>query len=154
MNSDFKKLLRIFQKFSVRYLVVGGYAVMHYSEPRYTKDLDIWIDTEKANAERVHSALTAFGAPMRQITADELTVPYMILQIGLAPVRIDIISGLKGGLHFSSAWSKKETDNAGGVPVHFIAKDDLIRSKKAVGRPQDKADINALKYGKKKRPRV
>jgi hypothetical protein len=95
MNSDFKELLKIFGREKVRYLIIGGYAVAKHSEPRYTKDLDIWISNSRENAERVYQALKEFGAPLANITVKDFTMPTLVFQIGIEPSRIDILMGLK-----------------------------------------------------------
>ncbi len=93
INSNFSDLLRAFGDGGVRYLVVGGYAVMRYTEPRYTKDLDLWVDPEPGNAARVFAALKAFGAPLGDLTPASFTDETMIFQIGVAPVRVEHIDG-------------------------------------------------------------
>lgn len=95
MNSDFKELLKIFAQGKVKYLIIGGYAVANHAEPRYTKDLDIWISNSRENAERVFHALKDFGAPLTNITIDDFTIPTLVFQIGIEPSRIDILMGLK-----------------------------------------------------------
>jgi hypothetical protein len=96
MNSDFSDLLQAFNEESVEYLVVGGYAVIKYTEPRYTKDIDIWVNASLENAERVMRALVKFGAPLSGLTADDFCDPENFYQIGVAPTRVDIIMGIDG----------------------------------------------------------
>jgi hypothetical protein len=95
MNSDFKELLKIFAEEKVKYLIIGGYAVAKHAEPRYTKDLDIWISNTRENAERVYRALKKFGAPHANIAVEDFTAPSLVFQIGIEPSRIDILMGLK-----------------------------------------------------------
>ena len=95
-NSDFKELLNLFNQQQVRYLVVGGYAVIYHTEPRYTKDLDLWISVEADNAARVYRALQQFGALLVGITEQDFQVPGVVYQMGRPPARVDIIMGLKG----------------------------------------------------------
>ncbi len=95
MNSDFKDLLRIFDDNKVKYLVIGGYAVAKHGEPRYTKDIDLWISNNRENAEKVYFALEKFGAPLKNITVEDFTIPTVVFQIGIEPARIDILMGLK-----------------------------------------------------------
>src|SRR5205085_8704253 len=92
INSDFKDLLRDFNAAGIRYLIVGGYAVMVHTEPRYTKDLDIWIDRDEQNARAVLAALADFGAPIGEVTPADLIEPDVFFQIGIEPVRIDIMT--------------------------------------------------------------
>jgi argininosuccinate lyase len=103
INSDFRELLRTFVDGGVRFLIVGAYAVMHHTAPRYTKDLDLWVEPTTANATRVLRALTAFGAPVGALTVDDLAPPDVVCQIGVAPVRVDILTGVSG-LSFRAAY--------------------------------------------------
>lgn len=105
INSDYKNLLKSLNAAGVRYLVVGGYAVMAYTEPRYTKDLDIWIDPERANANAVFRALAEFGAPLRGVTAEDFTQHEIFYQLGVDPVRIDILTSV-AGVEFTNAWER------------------------------------------------
>lgn len=142
-SPDFKELLSILAKHKVRYLVVGGYAVMRYSEPRYTKDLDLWVAIDSDNAQRVFSALKVFGAPLAGMTPDDFTQPQYFYQLGKPPFRLDIMLSIPG-VDFEMAWSRREETTVQGVTVAFISKDDLIKSKKASGRPQDLLDVDRL----------
>src|SRR4051795_10713762 len=96
INSDFKDLLRSLNAAGIRYLIVGGYAVMIHTEPRYTKDLDIWIDRDERNARAVLAALAEFGAPTADVSAEDLTEPDVFFQIGIEPVRVDIMTSVSG----------------------------------------------------------
>lgn len=142
-TSDYKDLLSVFNAFRVRYLVVGGYAVVQYTEPRYTKDLDLWIDRSPANARRVYRALASFGAPLKDITEKDFCDRYSIVQIGMVPVRIDIIMNLPG-IRFSTAWPRRKRVAIRGMSVNFISRADLITAKKAAGRPLDLLDLDNL----------
>ena len=139
MNSDFKDLLRLFTDAGIRYLVVGGYAVSEHTEPRYTKDLDLWVDNSIENAERVVGALRAFGAPLRDATVHDFTVPTCVYQIGLPPSRIDILMGLEG-LDFDACWERRKTATIGEMSVNYISISDLIVNKERAARPQDIID--------------
>lgn len=143
MNSDFKDLLLILEKFRVKHLIIGGYAVMNYSEPRYTKDLDIWIEASKENAERVYEALKSFGAPISSLTPDDFSQEGFFYQMGRPPVRIDILMSVKG-VTFADAWARHTTVSVGKCLFRFISKEDLITSKRAAGRPQDLIDVEIL----------
>ena len=143
-SSDFKELLNLFEKHDVRYLVVGGYAVMKYSEPRFTKDLDVWIATDSDNATSVYAALKEFGAPLANLMADDFTQKDYFYQIGRPPLRVDVMMSIPG-VEFEEAWKNRELVRLGGVEVPFISRPDLILAKKASGRPQDKIDIEKLK---------
>ena len=142
-SPDFKELLSLFRSYEVRYLVVGGYAVMKYTEPRYTKDLDLWISTDKANAEAVFAALEAFGAPLKDLTPEDFAQEGYFYQMGRAPFRLDVMMSIPG-VDFPSAWGRRVRVELEGVVVPFISRADLIRSKKASGRPQDLVDVQNL----------
>jgi len=150
MNSDFKDLLRAFNARGVRYLVVGGYAVIKYTEPRYTKDLDLLISREGDNPQRIMQALRDFGAPLTNVTAEDFSKEGVFYQIGVAPNRIDIITSASG-LDFEAAYARREDSSIGDFSVPFIAREDLIDAKLAAGRPQDLVDAGALAKGKKAR---
>lgn len=142
-SSDFKELLGKLNEQKVKFLIVGAYAVMKYTEPRYTKDLDIWVQPTRANAKRVYKALAEFGAPMESVTVEDLTNQYLVLQIGIEPHRIDVMMGVSG-LRFTDAWTKRLETEFDGEPMFIVSKDDLVISKKAAGRPQDLLDIQSL----------
>ena len=144
MNSDFKDLLALLNKYQARYVVIGGYAVMLYTEPRYTKDLDIAVGVSEADVVAVRSALTEFGFPMSDEAANELRLPNRMISIGNPPVRIDILNELEG-TDFDGAYERRNIVDIDGVPVSFLSKIDLISVKEAVGRPQDKQDLKRLK---------
>ena len=143
VNSDFTDLLKLFSDNNVRYLIIGGYAVIQYAEPRYTKDLDLWISTDTANAASVYAALRAFGAPLAGLTEDDFSEDGYFYQLGVPPVRVDILMGIPG-LEFDQAWNKRVEIDFDGLMVSFISKEDLIAAKRASGRPQDLIDANTL----------
>jgi predicted nucleotidyltransferase len=143
VNSDFTDLLKIFNDNNVRYLVIGGYAVIQYAEPRYTKDLDLWISTDTTNATSVYKALREFGAPLANLTADDFAEEGYFYQMGVPPVRVDILMGIPG-VAFEAAWQKRVEVDFDGLMVAFIAKEDLIAAKLASGRPQDLIDAKLL----------
>lgn len=143
VNSDFSDLLRLFNDNHVRYLVIGGYAVVQYAEPRYTKDLDLWISTDANNAAAVYHALKAFGAPLAGMTETDFAEEGYFYQMGLPPVRVDILMGIPGG-DFEQAWRNRNEVDFDGLVVPFISRQDLIASKKSSGRPQDLIDADHL----------
>ncbi|HUI77887.1 MAG TPA: hypothetical protein VLY24_08215 [Bryobacteraceae bacterium] len=142
LEQTYLELLSLFAKWRVRYLVVWGQAVIWYTEPRYTKDLDVWIDRTPANARRVHRALAKSGAPMSELPAESFTEPGMVLQIGVR-VRIDVLTDIKG-VKFETAWKRRRTVQMEGSRIQLISKRDLVRSKKAAGRLQDLLDLEYL----------
>ena len=96
VNSDFSDLLNLFNANNVKYLVIGGYAVIQYAEPRYTKDLDIWISVDQENATAVYKALKEFGAPLAEMTEVDFSQEGYFYQMGLPPMRVDILMGIPG----------------------------------------------------------
>jgi hypothetical protein len=143
VNSDFSDLLRLFNNNGVKYLVIGGYAVIQHTEPRFTKDLDLWISTDTANAKAVYKSLKEFGAPLTGLTEADFSEEGYFYQMGVPPVRIDILMGIPG-LQFSEAWERRIEVDFEDLPVTFISREDLITSKRASGRPQDLIDANLL----------
>jgi hypothetical protein len=143
MNPDFVDLLRAFVAADVRFLIVGAYALALHGRPRATGDLDIWIDPTPVNAAKVLDALAAFGAPTTQITADDLSMPGIVYQIGVPPARIDILTELTG-LTFDEAWPDRMRRPFGEVEVDFIGRDAFVRNKRATGRAKDLGDIEGL----------
>jgi hypothetical protein len=139
----FKELLKKLNEHQVKYLVVGAYAVMKYTEPRYTKDFDIWVEPVRANAQSVFKALAEFGAPMDEVTVEDFSNRELVFQIGIEPVRIDIMMGIKG-LEFSDAWTQRVETKFEDIAMTLISKEDLLIAKKAAGRPQDLIDADQL----------
>lgn len=143
VNSDFSDLLRIFNANRVRYLVIGGYAVVQYAEPRFTKDLDVWISTDSENAEAVYKSLKEFGAPLTKLTVKDFSEEGYFFQMGVPPIRVDVLMGIPG-THFEECWGRRMVVDFDGLKVNFISKQDLITSKRASGRPQDLLDADSL----------
>lgn len=143
VNSDFTALLKLFSDKRVRYLIIGGYAVIQYAEPRYTKDLDVWISTDMANAASVYGALKEFGAPLAELTKEDFSEEGYFYQMGVPPMRVDILMGIPG-IEFEEAWDKRVEVDFDGLMVPFISKEDLITAKRASGRPQDLIDADTL----------
>lgn len=142
-NPDFSDLFSALNGANARYLVIGGYAFAYHAEPRYTKDLDIWVEPTSTNAEAVWQALASFGAPLSDLEVVDLATPGMVVQIGVAPNRIDIVTSIEAVI-FTDAWGRRADTVYGNVPIHVIGMEDLIRNKRAVGRPQDLVDIKRL----------
>jgi predicted nucleotidyltransferase len=149
-DQDLTELLQGLKDQKVDFLIVGGYAVMKYTEPRFTKDLDIWIRATADNAERVYRALAKFGAPLE---ADGLTIKDfashdITYQIGRPPLRADIITRIDG-VTFQDAWPHRAVGTIAGAEVNFIGLDDLIRNKEATGRSSDAEHLKLLRKQKK-----
>lgn len=157
INSDYRDLLQCFVEEEVQFLVVGGYAVIKYMEPYHTKDLDLWIAPNRDNAERAYAALGKFGAPVKGITVDDLLNPDLIYQVGVEPVRLDVMSAVPG-LEFANAWEHHDWLDYGGVKVAVLSIEDTSQAKKAAGRPKDLAqaaeldEIIARRRGEKDTP--
>ena len=143
MNSDFRDLLQLLNEEKSEYLLVGAHAVIFYSEPRYTKDIDIWVSVHGDNPEKVYRALKRFGAPVSILKIDEIRKENLVYQMGVPPNRIDILFGIDG-ISFSEAWPNRVISDYAGVQMNLISKEDLIRNKTASGRPQDLLDLSKL----------
>ena len=145
MNEDFRDLLAALLQMGARFLVVGAHAMAVHGVPRATGDLDVWIAADGDNAERVVSALLRFGAPLAAmgITGDDFTRADQVVQIGLPPRRIDVLTSISG-VEFDAAWPGRVTHDVGGLAVPFLSRADLIRNKRAAGRAKDRADLEAL----------
>jgi hypothetical protein len=141
-SPDYKELLQLLNEFEVEYLIVGGFAVMKYGEPRYTKDLDVWVHSSASNSLRLIEALKKFGAPLHNdgITAETFREKQVVYQIGIAPIRIDILTEITG-IEFVDAWKNRVPSTFFGVPVQFISKGDLETNKRALGRASDLKDL-------------
>ncbi|OHB83886.1 MAG: hypothetical protein A2Z38_11690 [Planctomycetes bacterium RBG_19FT_COMBO_48_8] len=143
-SPDFRERLSLMEKHKVRYLVVGGYAVMRYTEPRFTKDLDLWISTDKDNSKAVYTALKEFGAPLKDLTPADFTQEGYFYQMGNPPFRLDVMMSIPG-VTFEAAWEKREKVQMEGLIIPFISKADLIKAKEASGRDQDMIDAKELR---------
>lgn len=142
-NQDFKEFVQSLNDNGVRYLVVGGYAVALHGYPRYTKDLDLWIDRTPENAASLVKALTAFGFGSIGLTQADFLAVDQIIQLGYPPNRIDLVTDLPG-VEFSECYKHKVQVDMDGVQVDFIDADNLKRNKRASGRYQDLADLENL----------
>jgi hypothetical protein len=143
MSRDFRDLLSIFNAHGVEYLIVGAHALAAYGHVRATKDLDVWIRPTRGNATLVLEAVAEFGAPLGDLTTDDLVTAGTIFQIGVDPLRIDILTSVDG-LTFDEAWKNRATTTLLDQNVTLLARGDLIRNKKASGRLQDLADLERL----------
>ena len=144
MNSDFKDLLRIFGEEEVEFLVVGAYAVIHHTQPRYTKDLDVWIKPSAENAKRVSKAFRRFGVPMVEVTEEDFAGEGLQYAIGMPPSQIDFLTSLPGA-SFDSAWTDHVSGCSEGINIPFLGVPQLVATKTLAGRPQDIADIDELR---------
>ncbi len=146
LDRDFKEFVSLLNAHSVRYLVVGGYAVAAHGLPRYTGDFDAWIWLSEENAQKVLGVLDEFGFGGLDITEEDFTREDSVVQLGYPPHRIDLLTSISG-VTFEDAWSRRLNVEIEGEVVGFISREDLITNKRAVGRPQDLADVARLLAG-------
>ena len=144
VSSDYEDLFSILNARRIKYLVVGAHAVMFYAAPRFTKDLDVWIPAALNDPELVYRALKAYGAPLQGMKPEDFQDPKMILQIGVEPVRVDILINVLG-VSSNEAWKHRRRARYGKTSINILGLDDLIKAKQASGRPQDKLDLANLK---------
>lgn len=148
MSPDFKDLLSEFNARGVEYLVVGAYALAAHGRVRATGDLDVWVRPEAENSKRVIEALRAFGAPLHDLSTEDLRRPGTVFQIGVAPLRIDVLTGIDA-VEFDEAWPSRLMARFAGQAVPVLSVQHLIRNKRAVGRAQDLADLEWLEKSAK-----
>ncbi|HTT08591.1 MAG TPA: DUF6036 family nucleotidyltransferase [Gammaproteobacteria bacterium] len=147
MNPDFRDILSIFNAEGVEYLIVGAYALAAHGIPRATGDIDLWIRRSPDNARRVWRALLKFGAPLSGLTENDLQTEKLVFQVGIAPRRIDILTSIDA-VEFGAAWNNRIEITLDGLRLPVIHRSDLIINKRAVGRPQDIADVARLNITK------
>jgi len=140
---DFKELLELLNIHNVEYIIVGGYALAFHGAPRYTGDIDLFIKPDKENAQRIMKALDEFGFGSAGIELSDFTYENKVIQLGVPPVRIDIITSISG-VTWEDAFSSKIEGQYGDVPVYYIGLDQFIKNKKSIGRKKDMADLEAL----------
>ncbi len=135
MNRDFVEMLSALNDHEVEYVVVGAHALAAHGHVRATNDLDIWIRATSGNAQRAHSALGAFGAPMTQVSVDDLATPGTVFQIAVNPVRIDILTAIDG-VSFDEAWSARVSTKVGGVAASVLSREPLIHGPARAAEPR------------------
>ncbi len=140
---DYRDMLQLFNKYKVRYLVVGAYAMGNYGYSRHTLDIDLWIEKSVENALNIQKAFEDFPVPY-EITVGELNTENLVLQIGIDPMRIDILTDIDG-VDFEKAWNNRTNNSLFGEEIHFISIHDLIKNKSATNRTKDKYDVLELK---------
>lgn len=143
LNQDFREFVASLNASGVRYLVVGGYAVALHGHPRYTKDIDVWLEATPENAARVLVALDAFGFASSGIAQADFLIPDQIIQLGYPPNRIDLLTSLSG-VDFADCYPARVQVDIDGVPVAFIDLENLKKNKRAAARTQDIADLENL----------
>ncbi|OGL39545.1 MAG: hypothetical protein A3C43_10910 [Candidatus Schekmanbacteria bacterium RIFCSPHIGHO2_02_FULL_38_11] len=143
VQQDFRELLALFNSHKVEYIITGGYALAFHGAPRYTGDLDIFVKPDEENARRVLAALDEFGFGSVGLKESDFTYPEKVVQLGVPPVRIDIISSLSGVLWEEALLGRVE-GKYGDISVYYLGKNQFISNKRAMGRKKDMADIEAL----------
>ncbi len=140
---DFRELLALFNAHHVEYVLVGGYALAFHGAPRFTGDLDIFVNPATANAQRILTALEAFGFASVGLTPSDFEHPDHVVQLGVPPVRIDLITSITG-VSWHEAWAGRVTGRYGDMPVHYIGREQFVANKRATGRTKDVADLEVL----------
>ena len=143
LNKDFKEFIELLNVNRVKYLIVGGYAVALHGYPRYTKDLDIWVDISPDNARNILKALEQFGFGSLDLREEDFLVPDQIIQLGFPPNRIDLLTNAKG-LNFKECYQSKVEVTIEDIRANFIDIENLKKNKRAIGRSQDLADLENL----------
>jgi hypothetical protein len=143
LNQDFKEFIQLLNANQVKYLVIGGYAVAIHGHPRYTKDIDIWIETSPENSQKLMEALIEFGFGSLGLDAEDFQSPDQIIQLGYPPNRIDLIT-TPDGIEFESCYQAKIEVKINDINVNFIDLENLKKNKQASGRLQDLADLENL----------
>lgn len=143
VQPDFKELLALFNAHGVEYLIVGGYALAFHGAPRFTGDLDLWVAPTKKNAQRIVAALREFGFGSLNLAEQDFTDRDRVVQLGVPPVRVDIIAAIDG-VTWASGWKGKTKGRYGDVTVFYLGRKEFLRNKRVVGRRKDLADVEAL----------
>ena len=143
LQQDFRELLALFNDHRVSYVIVGGYALAFHGAPRFTGDLDIYVKPDHENAGRIVAALSAFGFASLGLTEGDFDHPDQVIQLGVAPVRVDLLTSITG-LSWEEVFASCVPSYYGDVPVNYIGREELISNKRAVGRAKDLADLEAL----------
>ena len=143
IQRDFKELLELFNAQNVEYLIVGGYALAFHGAPRFTGDIDLFVKPDQDNAQRILAALSEFGFGSLDLSETDFTSGDNVIQLGVPPVRIDIMTSLSG-VAWEKAESGKVSGHYGDTQVYFIGREDFISNKKALGRKRDLADLETL----------
>lgn len=148
LSRDFRDILSAFSDAGVEFLLVGAYALSAHGLVRATGDLDLWVRSTKENAARVHRALLAFGAPAEQVRVEDFIKPESVIQIGVPPLRVDVLTSISG-VEFEEAWSARITLRLDGIEVPVLSRKHLIANKRAADRPKDRLDLRWLESGER-----
>lgn len=147
VSKDFEELFACLNAHGVKALVVGAYAVAFHAKPRFTKDIDILVEPDPKNADRLIAALAAFGFGSVGLSAKDFAEPGRVVQLGYPPNRVDLITAIDG-VDFDSAWRGRVAGRYGSAAVFYLGKAELIRNKVAAGRAQDQIDLATLQEGR------
>ncbi len=142
-NNDVRELVECFIKHQVKFVLIGGYAVVYYTEPRFTKDIDFLVEATSKNSKNIRNALEEFGVPMEQVSTDTFEKEGNFFKVGKPPWRVDLITSVKG-ISFSSVYSNSIDIDIGGISIKIVSLEDLMLIKKEAGRPQDLLDLAKL----------
>jgi predicted nucleotidyltransferase len=143
MLSDWIELCRLFAAHRVEFLLIGGQAVIAHGYPRLTKDMDLWVRPTAQNGERVLAALNDFGMPLTDFDPGRFSDPRVLILLGRDPFRIDLLTSIPA-VEFDAAWNRRTSITLDGIEIPLISRDDLLANKRAVGRLQDLADVEAI----------
>lgn len=143
IEKDYEELLKLFNRYKVKYCIIGAYAIAFYAKPRYTKDIDILVEPTIQNGKRIVTALNKFGFRSLDLSERDFSQRGKIIQLGYEPIRVDIIT-LITGCSFKQIWTSRTQGNYGREKVFFIGLKELIKTKKSSKRKQDKADLELL----------
>lgn len=151
LDADFREFAELLNEHKVEYLIVGGYSVAYHGYPRFTGDFDIWINPTKSNSKKIIAALENFGFGSFGLDEKDFHQPDKVIQFGVEPLRIDIMTAIDGLDNFDEAYKRRDTGRFGNMKIDFISFQDLIENKKATNRLQDKADVEKLNEIKKRK---
>jgi hypothetical protein len=147
LNQDFSDMLSCLRDEEVEFIVIGAYALAAHGFPRATGDIDIWVRNTPENARRIMLALVNFGAPLSNISEDDFRSPDMVVQLGVEPSRIDLMTSIDG-VEFDDAWKRRTGLTIDNLEISVLSEEDLIANKLATGRPQDELDVLSLRSRK------
>ena len=142
-QNDFKELLALLNAHEVDYIIVGAFALAHHGAPRYTGDLDILVRPDSENGQRILRALDAFGFGSLGLTVEDFAAPGKVVQLGVPPVRVDIVTSITG-VSWEEAAAGRAQGAYGDVSVYFLGREEFLRNKRALGRKKDLADVEAI----------
>jgi hypothetical protein len=143
VQQDFKDLLALFKEHKIEYMIVGAYALAFHGAPRYTGDIDILVKPDPLNAQRIMAALNKFGFGLAGLKAEDFETPDKVIQLGVPPVRVDIVTSITG-VSCQEAFSGRVEGKYGDISVYYIGRQQFISNKRALGRKKDLADLEAL----------